>query len=126
MLFERLVLAAPSMREHAPAWLVDRLVQPEVGGALAALAIATELFLAVGLWLPRTRAFALSAGRDSFHLTIEATSRVESFSWLTLAAYGFFVTPDTRARRFAYDPTSPRARRLARHRRRSTGSPGST
>ena len=78
------------------AWLVEQVSRPDVTGVLAALAIATELFLAVGLWSQRTRAFALCWG-ILFHLSIEATSRVEGFTWLTLAVYALFVTPDMRA-----------------------------
>ena len=76
-----------------------------VGIALAKLAIATELFLAFGLWRPRTRAFALWWG-VMFHLTIEATSRVEIFTWLSLTVYVLFATPDVRARRLVGDPNS--------------------
>ena len=77
-------------------WLVELASRPGVAGLLAALAIATELFLAVGLWSRRTRVFALCWG-VLFHLAIEATSRVEGFTWLTLAVYALFLTPDMRA-----------------------------
>ena len=77
------------------------------------LAIGTELLLVIGLWPRRTRAFALWWG-VWFHLTIEATSRVESFTWLTLAMYALFATPDTRARKLVYDPSRPGDRTLAR------------
>ena len=91
------------------AWLGD----PGVASGLSKLAIATELFLAVGLWIRRTRPFALWWG-VWFHLTIEATSRVEGFTWLTLAMYGLFATPDAHARRLTYDPASPFQRGVAR------------
>jgi hypothetical protein len=96
-----------------PRAVIDRLSEPTSARALATLAIATELLLVVGLWPRRTRAFALWWG-VWFHLTIEATSRVESFTWLTLAMYALFATPDARARRIVYDPSSPRTRALAR------------
>jgi Vitamin K-dependent gamma-carboxylase len=97
-----------------PRDVVDRLSSPASGRALATLAIATELLvLGVGVWPRRTRAFALWWG-VWFHLTIEATSRVEGFTWLTLAMYALFVTPDVRARRVVYDASSPRGRALAR------------
>src|ERR1019366_8399483 len=83
------------------------------GRGLAKLAIATELFLGVGLWLRRDRAFALWWG-VWFHLTIEATSRVEGFTWLTLAMYGLFATPDVGSRRLTYEPPSPFERIVAR------------
>ena len=80
-----------------PSALVDTMTQPSVTSALAALAIGTELFLSAGLWLPRARLFALAWG-PWFHLSIEATSRVEGFTWLTVAMYALFVTPEVRAR----------------------------
>ena len=86
-------------REHVSEtlWgLIELGSRPGVTGVLAALAIATELFLAVGLWPRRTRVFALCWG-ILFHLTIEATSSVEGFTWLTLAVYALFLTPDMRA-----------------------------
>jgi hypothetical protein len=76
-------------------WLMDLGMRPAVAGALAAGAIATELFLAFGLWSRRTRGLALVWG-VGFHLAIEATSRVEGFTWLTLAMYGLFVAPGGR------------------------------
>ena len=96
-----------------PQGVLDWLSQPGVARALATLAIATELLLSVGLWPRRTRAFALWWG-VWFHLTIEATSRVESFTWLTLAMYALFATPDARARKLVYDGARPRERALAR------------
>jgi hypothetical protein len=91
------------------AWLGD----PDHASGLAKLAIATELFLAVGLWSRRRRPFALWWG-VWFHLTIEATSRVEGFTWLRLAMYGLFATPDVGARTLSYDPSRPLERVVAR------------
>jgi hypothetical protein len=97
VLLERLHLYAQGSGETGlVAWLVEHVAHPEVTGLLAAMAIATELFLSVGLWSRRTRVFALGWG-VCFHLTIEATSRVEGFTWLTLAVYALFLTPDVRA-----------------------------
>jgi hypothetical protein len=96
-----------------PARLVAWLSRPHVTGALAKLAIATELFLAIGLWSRRTRVFALWLGLW-FHLVIEATSRVEGFTWLTLAVYLLFVTPDVRARRVFFDVSRAKGRSAAR------------
>jgi Vitamin K-dependent gamma-carboxylase len=96
-----------------PQAVVDWLSQPDVASALAKLAIATELFLAVGLWSRRTRVFALWCG-IYFHLVIEATSRVEGFTWLTLAVYLLFATPDVHARKLFYDSSRSRAKITAR------------
>jgi hypothetical protein len=96
-----------------PSGLVEWFSQPECTSALAKLAIVTELLLAVGLWSSRARVPALWWG-VWFHLVIEATSRVEGFTWLTLSAYAFFVTPDVRARKLFFDGSRPRGRVLAR------------
>jgi hypothetical protein len=110
----RMVLyGGQAIRAGVPRSVVDCLAEPRTAGALAALAIATELFLAVGLWPKRTRAFALFWG-VGFHLTIEATSRVEGFTWLTLGVYALFATPDRRARTFLWDGSRPLGRVLAR------------
>jgi hypothetical protein len=96
-----------------PQSVIDFMSEPGPARALATLAIATELLLSVGLWPRRTRAFALWWG-VWFHLTIEATSRVEGFTWLTLAMYALFATPDVRARKLVYDASHPRERTVAR------------
>ena len=96
-----------------PQALVDWLGQPEVASALAKLAVGTELFLAAGLWGRRTRVFALWWGA-CFHLLIEVTSRVEGFTWLTLAIYALFATPDVGARKLFYDSSRVRGRTIAR------------
>jgi hypothetical protein len=107
-LFEGQALAA-----GVPLRVVEALSEPAVTSVLAKLAILTELVLAAGLWGRRTRVPALWWG-VCFHLVIEATSRVESFSWLTLAVYGLFVTPDVRARTLLFDPSRATARLAAR------------
>jgi Vitamin K-dependent gamma-carboxylase len=114
VLVERISLyGAQAVDAGVPQGVLDWLSQPGTAHALAILAIGTELLLSVGLWPRRTRAFALWWG-VWFHLTIEATSRVESFTWLTLAMYALFATPDSRARKLVYDATRPIERTLAR------------
>ncbi len=95
---------AMAIDRGVPAFVMDFLGRPDVSSGLAKLAITTELFLAVGLFTKRTRAFALWWG-VMFHLTIEITAKVEIFTWLMLTMYGTFVTPDVRARKLMYDPT---------------------
>jgi uncharacterized membrane protein YphA (DoxX/SURF4 family) len=93
VLLERFHLYAPqAIARGVPASVMGVLSQAEVASMLAKLAIGTELFLAVGLWHRRTRVFALWWG-VGFHLLIEAASRVESFTWLTLAMYALFFIP---------------------------------
>ncbi len=114
VLMARLTLyGSQAVDAGVPQGVIDRLSEPGTARTLAALAIATELLLTVGLWPRRTRAFALWWG-VWFHLTIEATSRVEGFTWLTLAMYALFATPDARARKLVYDASRPRERTLAR------------
>jgi hypothetical protein len=114
VIMERIALyGGQAVAAGVPQGVLDALSQPATARALATLAIATELGLSVGLWPRRTRAVALWWG-VWFHLTIEATSRVESFTWLTVAMYALFATPDSRARTLVYDATRPRDRTLAR------------
>jgi hypothetical protein len=101
-----------AVAKGVPLELMHWLAQPWIASALSKTAIATELFLAVGLFLPRTRAFALWWG-VMFHVTIEVTSNVELFGWLSVATYALFATPTTRERVLFYDPSSRFAALLA-------------
>jgi hypothetical protein len=96
--------AGEALARGVPSGVVDWLAGPSASSALAKLAIATELFLAVGLWLRRTRVYALWWG-VLFHLTIEVTSKVEIFTWLMLTTYALFASPDVRARKLFFDPS---------------------
>jgi Vitamin K-dependent gamma-carboxylase len=78
----------------------------------AKVAIASELFLALGLWFPRTRRVALWVG-VLFHFSIEVSARVELFSWVMGASYLAFVVPELRQRRFEYDSEHGLGRALA-------------
>jgi hypothetical protein len=100
--------------EHGvPRSLVALLSEPSWTSAIAKVAIATELFLAFGLWMRKTRIFALWWG-VLFHLTIEVTSEVETFTWLTLSMYALFATPDVGGRRLFFDPSRAKGVILAR------------
>jgi hypothetical protein len=114
VLMERATLYGQQAIERGiPAGVVERISQAEVASALAKMAIATELLLAIGLWLGPARVFALWCGLW-FHLTIEATSRVESFTWLTLAVYALFSVPDVKGRKVYYDASRFRGRVFAK------------
>jgi len=102
-----------AIEQGVPPALVSLLSLPASTSALAKVAIATELFLALGLWTKRTRIFALWWG-ILFHLTIEITSQVETFTWLTLTMYALFATPDVAARRLFFDPSRAKGVILAR------------
>jgi hypothetical protein len=114
VLLERFTLfGSGAIAKGVPAAWVQAATDARVTAVLAAAAIAMELSLAVLLWWRPTRAVALWCG-VWFHLTIEASSRVEGFTWLTLAIYALFATPDARARSLVYDPTRPVVRAAAR------------
>jgi len=89
-----------------PRGIVELLARPDIASALAKTAIMTELVVCVALWFRRTRVVALWWGL-CFHLVIQATSQVETFSVLALSLYGVFVTPDYRARKLRFDPSRP-------------------
>lgn len=61
---------------------------------LAWTTIALELFLAVGLWLPATRRYALAAGM-SFHIGLYVLLPVSTFSALMILLYLTFLDPDS-------------------------------
>jgi hypothetical protein len=114
VVLERLVLSAQQAVDRGvPSRVLGWLCEPGVASALSKLGIMTELLLSVALWLPWARVFALWWG-VWFHLTIEATSRVEGFTWLTLAVYVLFATPEVNTRKIVYDAGRPRARAVAR------------
>lgn len=114
VLLDRLVrYGDQAVARGVPQRVVAFLQQPGTAGILAKLTITTELFLAVGLWLPRTRVAALFIG-VWFHLLIEVTSEVGYFSWLTILVFALFATHDVRARTFFFDPSHTRAALSAR------------
>lgn len=86
-------------------WM-DFLASPSTSSAIAKAAIATELFLAFALWIPRTRIVALWLG-VWFHLLIQISSQVETFSLLMWLVLCLFATPDVHARKLFYDPSRP-------------------
>ncbi|MEO8903658.1 MAG: HTTM domain-containing protein [Polyangiaceae bacterium] len=96
-----------------PHWLLLLMSSTLFASLAAKVAISTELFIALGLWFPRTRRLALWVG-VWFHISIELSAHVELFSWLMVAAYLAFVTPELHERRFEYDARSALGRALAR------------
>jgi hypothetical protein len=89
-----------------PRNVVDVLAQPDSASALAKLAIMSELVICMALWIRPTRVVALWWG-FWFHIAIQITSNVETFTLLTLAMYGVFATPDYHARTLRFDPSRP-------------------
>ena len=96
-----------------PAWIIEILTSAWFANLAAKAAIGSELFIALGIWLPRTRRLALWLGLI-FHVSIELSANVELFSWLMVASYLAFVVPEVRERRFEFARGKPRAELLAR------------
>lgn len=84
-----------------PDWVVDVLVDRDAHRLFAPGIVLTELFIAVGLWFGRTRPWALALA-ILFHVLIELSSSVETFSFLAIAVllclYGPAVAPYLRRR----------------------------
>jgi hypothetical protein len=113
VVYERIALYGQNAIDAGvPGWFMHWLAQTDTTSMLAKMAIATELALAFGLWSRHARILCLWWGLW-FHLTIEGTSRVEGFTWLTLAAYALFCTPDVGARKLYYDKRRFRGRAYA-------------
>jgi hypothetical protein len=70
------------------AWLGGLNDAPFAWQARAALAV--EYFLAVGLWWPATRVAAAAIG-VLFHVYMDATMSIASFSWQMLLMYPLFL-----------------------------------
>ena len=78
----------------------------------AKFVIATELFIAVGLWSRRTRYAAVWVA-VCFHVAIQLSADVEVFSYLAIAALVIWSVPSTRDRVLVVDPAT-RHRRFVR------------
>lgn len=87
--------------------LYDVLVSREFHALLAPSAIAVELFIGLGLWSRRTRRAAVVAA-IVFHLSIEITASVQTFSYSAIAALLIWTVPTT-ARRQADETDRPPA-----------------
>jgi hypothetical protein len=95
-----------------PAWAVDVLTDRSFHTVAAKLIIATELFIAAGLWSRRTRYAAVWVA-ICFHVSIELSAEVQVFSFLAIAALVIWAIPCTRDRVLVLDARSAAHRRLA-------------
>lgn len=95
-----------------PRGAVDLLVERGFHTGAAKVVIGTELFIAVGLVVRRTRLAAVWVAL-AFHVAIQLSASVEVFSFLTIATLMAWATPRTRERAVVLDPTSARQRALA-------------
>lgn len=93
-------------------WIHDVLISRWFYELLSPTAIATELFIGVGLWLPRTRLAAIWIALV-FHGSIEIVASVQTFSYSAIAALLLWVTPSTRDRELLAAPR--RMRRVVQH-----------
>jgi hypothetical protein len=82
--------------------LQDLVLSRAFHHVLAPGAIAVELFLGVGLWLHRTRLTAIWVAL-AFHLSIELTASVQTFSYTAITALLLWVTPAARDRTLTAD-----------------------
>ena len=103
---------------------VDVLADRSFHTVVAKLIVATELFIAVGLWSRRTRYAAVWIA-VCFHVAIELSAQVEVFSYLAIAALVIWAVPSTRDRVVLVDPSSRRHTAGPVRSGRSTGWPGS-
>jgi Vitamin K-dependent gamma-carboxylase len=103
----------PHIDQHLLPSLVEQLIaQPWFSWVASVAAITSELFLALGLWFPRTRVAALWLG-VMFHVGIELSARVELFSYTMLFGYLVFVTPELRERTLSFSASHPRGAPLS-------------
>ena len=96
-----------------PGFVVSALGSKLLLGIISKLAISGELFLAIGLWHPRTRVLALWWG-VLFHLAIELGANVELFSYVMWSSYLAFVTPELQERRLLVADDARGARLIVR------------
>jgi hypothetical protein len=112
--WHRLVLVRDRLEASVlPAWAIDILTDRSFHTAAAKVIVATELFIAIGLWWRRTRYAAVWIA-ICFHVAIQFSARVEVFSYLAIAALVIWAVPSTRDRALVIDPTSRSHRRLER------------
>jgi hypothetical protein len=87
-----------------PRWAIDMLSERSFHTVAAKAIIATELFIAVGLWSRRTRLVAVWVA-VCFHVAIQISASVEVFSYLAIAALVIWAVPLTRDRALVVDRT---------------------
>jgi vitamin K-dependent gamma-carboxylase len=93
-----------------PDWALSLLTNRGFHTGAAKLIVLTELFIAVGLWWPRTRYAAVWVA-VVFHVAIELSASVQVFSVLAIAVLVIWAVPSTRDRMIRVDPSSARQRR---------------
>jgi hypothetical protein len=87
-----------------PRRVVEWFARADVASAVARLAIMTELIVCVALWVRPLRVVGIWWA-VWFHVVIQLTAKVETFTVMQLAMFGLFVTPDYRPRKIFFDPS---------------------
>ena len=95
-----------------PDWAVSLLTNRDFHTGAAKVIVLTELFIAAGLWLRRTRYLAVWVA-VVFHVMIELSASVQVFSLLAISMLVVWAVPATRDRVIRIDPSSVRQRRWA-------------
>jgi hypothetical protein len=80
-----------------PEFVQDILLDRSFHTVAAKLIVATELFIAGGLWWRRTRVAAIAVA-IAFHVSIELSASVETFSYLAIVVLFVWADPDLRWR----------------------------
>jgi hypothetical protein len=112
VLSHRFDKALPFFDAHQLHALGALVASPAFAHTASLAAIASELFLALGLWFRPTRALALWLG-FMFHAGIEIVAHVELFSYTMIAGYLAFVTPELRERTLSFSLKTPAGQRCA-------------
>lgn len=89
--------ASTTAASGVPAWIVDLAATSEFHAVFAKIVVLTEIFIGIGLLVPRVRTAAIWVA-ILFHLAIAVTAQVEVFSAAALAALTIWVTPRSRDR----------------------------
>jgi vitamin K-dependent gamma-carboxylase len=96
--WQRVVRARDQLEAWAlPDWAVSVLTDRSFHTGAAKLVVLTELFIAVGLWWPRTRYAAVWVA-VVFHVAIDMSAAVQVFSYLAIAVLAVWAVPSTRDR----------------------------
>jgi uncharacterized membrane protein YphA (DoxX/SURF4 family) len=94
-----------------PHWALSVLTDRDVYTVAAKFIVATELFIALGLWSRRTRYAAVWVA-VVFHTAIEFSASVQVFSYLGICVLVIWAVPSTRDRVLRLDASSTRQRML--------------
>jgi hypothetical protein len=80
------------VQDHIPTWLVGSLTDRSFHTGAAKVIVLTELFIAFGLWSRRTRMAAIGVA-IAFHVAIQLTADVQTFSLLMISALVIWLRP---------------------------------